>query len=197
MNSGIYVLRFPNGSYYIGKSDNIPKRWRQHWKDFQNGTHARKMQECYDRYGEPTAEVFLRCHRDHVDLYESIIIRMNLGPDCLNGAIPWEATPSEVPTLMNNPQYIEQSTADHFECMNRQKREIEGLEEEVIELELVLEDLEREGIRTPEMIQNEMDSLERGNEYLIEQLSQTKEKLETLKNLSLFDRIFNYRRYTV
>lgn len=32
--SGIYVMEFPNGMRYLGKSKNIPRRLREHFKDF-------------------------------------------------------------------------------------------------------------------------------------------------------------------
>lgn len=78
MDSGIYVLRFPNKYFYIGKSEHIQKRWEQHWKDFEKGTHSRRMQQAYNQYGYPTREVFIRCHPDHCDLYESIAIEYNM-----------------------------------------------------------------------------------------------------------------------
>lgn len=117
MDSGIYLLTFSDGTYYIGKSDNIPNRWKQHWKDFEQGTHARRMQEAYNRCGPPQAEVFIECHSDHIDLYESLAIHHNWGPRCLNGNKPRRVPDSERDILLNHGEYIKLSTAQHIEMI--------------------------------------------------------------------------------
>lgn len=195
MESGIYVLRFANGCYYIGKSDNIPKRWKQHWKDFENGTHAKKMQDCYDRYGYPEPEVFLRCHRDHVDLYESIIIRMNLGEKCLNGAIPFDVPSDEIPVLMNHPEFILESTANHFKTMLSQKEDIDMLKGMYEESQASLEQLENKGIVMPSEIAVIIGRLEDRVKELEESNTRLNSALDTIEQLGWIDRLFNFKQY--
>jgi hypothetical protein len=154
------------------------------------------MQDCYNRYGEPTAEVFLRCHRDHVDLYESIIIRMNLGEKCLNGAIPFEVPQHEISVLMNNPQFILHSTAQHFETMLNQQERIKELYETAQEWEDIVDDLFENGIKTPEQIQDELDLLKAEVEELEKEKGLLEGRLEGLKNLPWYRRLFK-RYYTV
>jgi len=180
MESGIYCLAWGKSKYfYIGKSDNIPKRWKQHQRSFEQGKHARKMQDQYDREGPPTYSVFLRCHMDHIDLYESIIIRANLGPKCLNGALPRLVPPDEVEILVNASEYIEQSTAHHIKTIDTLKAELSAT---TTDLEL----LKSTGIRTPQEIQQELEAL-------MLAVSTQRRELHRLKGLGLWDRIFNFK----
>lgn len=186
MDSGIYVLRFPNGYFYVGKSDNIPNRWKQHWKDFEKGTHSRRMQEAFNTFGYPDREVLITCHSDHCDLYESMVIRYNMGPKCLNGNQPREVPPDEVTILRNSAEYIKLSTAQHIKLITDG---IESTKEAVAkqnELRLRVEDLEDRGILTPEDIQNKLEELE-------SEVLQYSNELERLKGLSWFQRIFNFK----
>lgn len=74
MNSGIYRLTFSSGRFYIGKSIDIPTRWRQHEDKFSKGKAAVRMQTEYDRCGSPQKEVLLHCHADHIDIVETWLI---------------------------------------------------------------------------------------------------------------------------
>lgn len=42
MNSGIYKITTPDGSFYIGGSKNLKRRWREHRNDLKRGDHACK-----------------------------------------------------------------------------------------------------------------------------------------------------------
>ena len=44
MASGIYKLTFKSGNFYIGKSNNIDRRWQEHFDKFKKGTAAKNMQ---------------------------------------------------------------------------------------------------------------------------------------------------------
>lgn len=138
MKSGIYCLKWYNsGHFYIGKSEDIPKRWQQHKKDFEKGQHAKNMQQCYDIYGSPEYEVFLTCHRDHCDLYESIIIRANLTDYCLNKAIPAEVPAAEREILVAAGDYCCQSTSEHIQQIELLKGDKERLEQEIADRKVI------------------------------------------------------------
>lgn len=75
MNSGIYILEFPDGSFYIGQSVDIYKRWSEHEKDLKNGKSARKLQEAFDRnYSVINFKVILKCKPDYLDMFEAYFI---------------------------------------------------------------------------------------------------------------------------
>lgn len=84
MTSGIYRLTFSNGSTYIGKSNNIQRRWKEHADKMQKGKAAINMQAAFRAAGPPKGEVLLECHEDHIALMETYFIR-HLHPN-LNSA---------------------------------------------------------------------------------------------------------------
>lgn len=51
---GVYVIQcIPTGRFYIGSSDNIPKRKRRHLRDLRRGYHHNTfLQRVYNKYGE-------------------------------------------------------------------------------------------------------------------------------------------------
>jgi len=51
MISGIYRLEFPSGNYYLGKSVDIEKRWKQHRTALLKGTHTKILQAEYTYTG--------------------------------------------------------------------------------------------------------------------------------------------------
>jgi group I intron endonuclease len=53
-NAGIYCIQNTiDGKCYIGKSINIPKRWKEHRASLRNGHHHNKhLQKAWDYYGE-------------------------------------------------------------------------------------------------------------------------------------------------
>lgn len=198
MDSGIYVLRFSTGEYYIGKSDNIPKRWEQHWKDFAQGTHSKKMQECFNRCGYPTPEVYLECHSDHVDVYESLMIRANLGPNCLNTALPKEVPQDEADMLINNIQWVKYSTAEHFKMIKGLTKGIQDYDDLVRSLQFRVNELETMGIQTPANIEKMLNEQESNVVYLLDiteaqekTIAQQEATITKLRNRSLIGRIFN------
>lgn len=195
MDSGIYVLDFSDGTYYIGKSDNIPNRWRQHWKDFESGTHARRMQDAYNRCGPPRASVFIKCHSDHIDLYESLAIHHNWGPKCLNGNKPRRVPDQEKAILLESGQYIELSTAQHIELLNKANQEVEQKEKEIKGLAWELKELQNRGIRTPEGHRQELEHLKSDLRIRDQEIDIQKRELSRLAKLSIWDRIFNYKVY--
>lgn len=84
MNSGIYVLNFSNGCYYIGKSVNFERRWKEHFTKFEKGTAAKNLQQCFNECGYPEAKALLEVHPDHLDVIEPLIIKNNWTDKILN-----------------------------------------------------------------------------------------------------------------
>lgn len=86
--SGIYELRFSNGSFYIGSAVNIKARWRDHLSRLNRGKHVnRRVQRCFDKHGNYTATVLIECHKDVLLKYEQNWIDRYIGTEgCLNMA---------------------------------------------------------------------------------------------------------------
>lgn len=192
MRSGIYKLIFPSGKYYIGKSEDIQARWKQHYASFEKGTHSKRMQEEFNRHGHPEGIVLLDCHRDHIDLMESLFIEDNQGPLCLNGNAPKAVGPWEREVLLNNVESLEVSTAVHIKVLNDYDAKTKKLESKV-------ENLLTQGIRLPEetietMLEAEdlLTLQDQGIYQLEAELAQANNKVRQYENMSLFKRIFSY-----
>lgn len=83
MTTGIYKLTFPSGKFYIGKSIDIDKRWKQHFDKFSKHRHTANMQAEYDIYRTYEQEVLISCHEDHIDiLEETYIARLRPALNC-------------------------------------------------------------------------------------------------------------------
>lgn len=74
LDTGIYKIEnLRNGRIYIGSAVRLKKRWRDHNRQLETGTHhSRFMQRCYNKHG---AEVFdfsvlLYCDRENLIDYE-------------------------------------------------------------------------------------------------------------------------------
>lgn len=89
MSSGIYQLNFNNKAYYIGQSQDLEARWKQHAEKFKAGKAAKKMQDAYDELGMPNVTVLIECHKDYLDIMESYYIAQQRKlPHCLNTTAP-------------------------------------------------------------------------------------------------------------
>lgn len=178
MNSGIYILVFNETYFYVGKADDIPRRWEQHRNDFAKNKHTRKLQWAYDTYGPPEYRVHCTLHSDHLDLMESIIIRHNWSDNCLNGNKPKEVPADEVEILTRcDPQLLNISTAAHI-------RRIRTAEELLIEATALLEEYKDEGYVLPQEEAQEKDKLRKELKFQQQQLQQ-------LRNRGLWARIMN------
>lgn len=183
MISGIYLLRFPRNIFYIGKSDNIPRRWEEHKKSFLKGSHTKRMQWAYDTYGMPEFEVMVECHRDHIDLIESIAIHTNSNHELLNGNKPAAVPSDEVTILLESGDELKLSTAEHI----RRLKELEGVAERY-------KKLRDTGIYLPEEVEEmpeQIEYLQLRVKHLKEDAEGLTHKLNKLKNRNLFQRIFN------
>lgn len=193
MTSGIYLLTFPNKYFYLGKSENIEKRWQQHWKDFEKGTHSKKMQEAFNQYGYPNKEVFIECHPDHCDLYESIAIEHNMNERCLNGNQPRRVPQEEWELLTENGQYAMLSTAEHIKLLESRLKEIEAKDNEKRKLQKRLSKLQDNGLMLPEEITELVEDLNTDLSYLANLNIQRLQELQRLSKLGWFDRLFNFK----
>jgi group I intron endonuclease len=88
MNSGIYKLVFTDKSVYIGKSVDMSKRWDQHLKALKKGTHTKRIQDAYNKYGTPKFEIICECHPHHIDILETYFINGYWSPKILNTTRP-------------------------------------------------------------------------------------------------------------
>lgn len=75
MTTGIYQLRFDDGSIYVGQAENIEKRFKEHIAQLSKGNHTVKMQAAFASSGEyPTCKFLIECHRDYLDIFECFFI---------------------------------------------------------------------------------------------------------------------------
>ena len=168
MASGIYIINFSGCAYYIGKSNDIERRWREHTTKFQKGTAAKAMQEAYDLYGMPEFRIHIECHEDHADLLESISIEHNRHL-LINTTQPKIISEEDREVILANKDLIQLSTAEHLriigisetalneersktknavarkeaECYRVNKEVVDGLQEELDRLTFQYSELEK------------------------------------------------------
>ena len=132
MTSGIYKLTFPSGNFYIGKSNDIEKRWKQHWDKFNAGKHTRLMQPEFDLYEDYTQEVLFECHEDHIDIMEESLIARLKPP--LNGT----STRDRLHIAPEHEEiflcYFGMSTLEHIMLLHNTKNEVSELKDKISEM---------------------------------------------------------------
>lgn len=192
MASGIYRLTFSSGKYYVGKSLDLETRWKQHFNKFATGKAARPMQLEYDRCGLPQTEVIFECHKDHIDILEELLIEQLKGPDMLNTTYPVCDLTDRVAILINKSrELLHASTFDHLEMIHASQDEINKAKLQQQKAEQELEDLRSEGYI---MDSDYIEIVDLANDFR-DSLLKKKAELERLKNLSWWDRLFNYKVY--
>lgn len=147
MTSGVYELKFSSGDRYIGKSINIENRWVQHRESMLKGTAAKPLQRAFSRYGFPAGDIMLECHTDHIDIMEAVYIARHK-PE-LNTDRPTDPFPGvDMDWYINNTDLLKYSTLEHMQTildMNNSakhyKTNLEGLKEEISELESLNDEL--------------------------------------------------------
>jgi group I intron endonuclease len=99
IKSGIYkIINKVNGKYYVGRSQNIKKRWREHKNKLRNNKHFNEhLQSSWNSYGEQSFEFILVEELDNnkqvlIDAEEKYIKiflnnRKNGNDDCYNLSI--------------------------------------------------------------------------------------------------------------
>lgn len=192
MITGIYQLNFQDQAYYIGQSQNIEVRMKQHSDKFLKGTAAQKMQEAYNTYGMPNAEILIRCHKDHLDAMENYFISMRKAlPGCLNTSAPKLDPDINYAWMMENPQMLQFSA---FEVMSQY---VEILQERN-SLQEIHDDL-KHNFNREYMLHKAATELQYGkdeNEQLVKayhsRLQAAQARLNQLNRRGFFGRLFNY-----
>ena len=176
MSSGIYLLTFKDGSFYIGKSTNIEKRFSQHNKSMDDGSHTKKVQEAYDRYGSPEQSVLMYCHADHIDIMETYYINENWNNSLLlNTTRPPRFTQKDVQLLVSTlgDNIWKQSTFEHIITIDVLRQEVKRLKDK---------------------LQN-FGSLDEDEKYIYSQqlkIQALQSECEKMKKASLWERIFGW-----
>lgn len=189
MDSGIYQITFPNGYFYLGKSETITQRWKTHQKNFIQNTHTKKMQAAYDEFGEPEYKVLLAVHAEHIGIFESVFINNAWGPGILNTTKPklLDAGTAEAyldaydNIIFNNTSCMLYSTLEHVTKLKETHLEL-------TEASARIKSLETQGFVLPDEALDAMDDLKA---IVLEQNTE----LRRLANLSAYDRMFNYKVY--
>jgi len=196
MTSGIYRLTFKSGHYYIGKSIDIQRRWKEHFTKFDKGTAAKSMQACFNSYGYPSCEVLYEVHAEHIDVIEPIVIANNWGPKILNTTKDRCATNIEDKYL----ELIKLSLGDLCAWIFRMHDQEADLEKRIEDLQQELEDETNNFNEILEDIKDgtALGTAERELKVMTENRDFYKETSETrskevlrLKSRGLFARIFN------
>lgn len=117
---------------YIGKSVDIHKRWAQHTKALQKGTHTKNMQEVYNKCGAPRYEIIFECHPDHIDILENYFINLYWDSNIINTTRPADLTPAEKNVLKTFPLDLwDMSTFEHILKWNEVGGEVKKLKEKL------------------------------------------------------------------
>lgn len=175
MTSGIYKLTFGGKYIYIGKSNDIERRWKEHWDKFASGKAAKNMQQAFSLYGYPSREVIFRCHEDHLDIVEPYFIAINRGDTMLNGVFPSIKEQYEYDYMFVPGDLLNFSTAIHCKVLVDKQNEISQLNEEIESLKsgTVVPKLEEELAQVKQLL----------NQKILE--------CNKLKNRGFFDWLFN------
>lgn len=195
MISGIYQITFLDGSYYIGKSENIEKRWKTHKLNFSKGTHTKKMQLAYNQYGPPEYTVLLPVHPDHIDLYEAALINQHWTNKILNTTKPRPMSPQECEQLLelyrvelNDCSVMFYSTTYHVEAIKQLDADKQAALHKCAVAEDNLGELESEGIVLPHEHQQKLKRLQQENYKYLQELNR-------LARLSWWQRLVDYKVY--
>lgn len=181
MTSGIYQLTFSDGSFYIGKSNDIERRWKEHFTKFGKGTAAAAMQAAYDSYGEPECDILIEAHEDHIDILEGLFIYANWDSiKILNGNKPKPPDQNVIDVWKTaNKDFWKLSTPEHFLSWNNQvyklNNEVSKLKDKVHQIKngSLVEELESK-------LYNEKVNVEF-----------YRKQVEVLKSRGFFARLFN------
>ena len=193
MISGIYRLTFSDGSFYIGKSNDIESRWKQHSKNLLEGKHTKKMQEAYNKCGDPTFEIMVQCHPHHTDILEAYHIATWWGPGILNTTKP-NISLEDISIISKiRDKYWEYGTFEHIELIDYLMRSEENLKDRI-------EELESEIVADWQIYEENLSDIKSGTllsitekqlEYANIDVKKLTNELDKLKNRGLFARIFN------
>lgn len=196
MTSGIYKLTFKNGHYYIGKSKDIQRRWKEHFTKFEKGTAARNMQEAFNQAGYPSTEIIYEVHPEHLDVLEPIAIHNYWGPKILNTTR--ESCCEEL--LERHIPYCKYSLATILLSLEERVEEIDHLNNKIIAIQAELE-VEQENFEEllvdiksgTELERVEVELGQRNSELAAYKklFSDKVKEIGALKSRGWFSRVFN------
>jgi len=116
LTTGIYLLNFKDEAFYIGQSQDIETRWKQHRDKFVKGKAAEKMQNAYNLYGMPMGIILVECHKDFLDTFENYFIwDQKQFPGCLNTSAPEPDLTINYDFLLSQKDLIKASPIDLME----------------------------------------------------------------------------------
>ena len=110
MKSCIYQLVFRNNDSWIGRTIDFEGRLTHHAMSFKTRTAASALQECYDKFGEPTAIVLMECHPDHLDFLERFynkLLKPSLG-------LKVDGPVTDASEAIRYPELLTRSTVEHI-----------------------------------------------------------------------------------
>ena len=84
MCSGIYCLLFSNNTYYVGKSTDVYRRYKEHIKALYNNTSFKKIQKSFNIAGVPELLILQECSINTLSSKEHYWINVLNGPNILN-----------------------------------------------------------------------------------------------------------------
>lgn len=191
MASGIYVLKFAEEVFYIGKSNDIDRRWKEHANKFAKGTAAKVMQRAFYTYGMPKFLIICECHEDHIDLMESMYIRNNWREGILNTTQPTILSEHDEQVLRDNENLLVHSTVTHIKTILNLIDERVELEDKLRlseqKYDYILNLDECKFIRESQKKQDKLDYNIALKAQIIEEQKQT---IEKYKNMGFWERLF-------
>lgn len=185
MTSGIYSIIFGGTLLYIGKSNDIERRWKEHTIKFRKGEAAKLLQDAYDTYGISKFNILLECHSDHIDLMESLFIWENWDKGLLNTTKPPELSEECINILLGNRSLLQLSTAEHIKCLNSLKEDLERRNDIIQQKDGQYNNLLNKNIYVKELLEKVKDL-----EFDVELQTQI---AKDLVDRPWFDRLFNIR----
>lgn len=191
MTSGIYQLNFDNQAYYIGQSQDMEARWKQHADKFIKGKAAAKMQSAYDQLGMPMTGIVIECHKDYLDIMETFYIHdQKRFPNCLNTTAPLLDPNIDYTWLYQNRYMLKFSAFQIIQEFVEITQAKEALEQTHATLTRNFNSKFIEAKAVAELQKGK----DKNAKLVVEQhnnLAQAEAKITQLLNRGLWDRIFN------
>lgn len=130
IDSGIYLLEFANGNNYVGSSNNIKRRLRQHIAALQKNQHCNKrMQRVFNKYGKCSMIILEACEttqliereRWWISLFKPLKWNLNIS-DAFHTPFHSERNTKEFETK----RVLGLQSSEKFKEANRQKASLGG-----------------------------------------------------------------------
>lgn len=187
MNSGIYKLTFKNGATYIGKSNDITRRWKEHAEKMAARKAAAPIQKCFEAYGFPEGDILLNCHTDYLDIAEAYFINV-LSPS-LNTVRP--KMPDSAAALMRSPSIMKYAMGEIVTEFGEKLEELEKVEAELSACINECAEIERASDERTLYHRARRENWVELQQLRVE-IEGRKEFMEIIKNRTLWQRIWNH-----